>query len=104
MEYTPKVKLKIYPGTTQNTVTYNFIFRKNSPTSFSFRAEADLRFITLVNETNISNILIKVNNVTVFNGMNFTAPIVVNAEDLIFIQINRINNADSDFTLIGNIL
>jgi hypothetical protein len=104
MEYTPKVKLKIYPGTTQNAVTYNFVFRKNSPTSFSFRAEYDLKFITLLNETNISNILIKANNVVVFNGINLTTPIVVNGEDLIFIEITRINNSDSDFTLIGNIL
>ena len=103
-EYTPKVKLKIYPGTTQNTVTYNFIFKKNSPTSFSFRAEYDLKFISLMNQTNITNILIKVNNITVFNGVNFTTPIVVKGGDLIFIEIARNSNNDSDFTLIGNIL
>ena len=104
MEYTPKVKLKIYPGTTQNTVTYNFIFKKNSPTSFTFKAEYDLKFISLVNETNVSNILIKVNNIIVFNGVNFTNPIIVSGNDLIFIEITRTNNNDSDFTLIGNIL
>jgi hypothetical protein len=104
MDYIPSVKLKIKPTGTSNISNYNFIFKKNSPLSFSFNIECDVKFTVLMNITNISNIIIKVNNVTVLNGTNITNQIVVNANDLIFISITRINNDDSDFTLVGNII
>jgi hypothetical protein len=104
LDLTPSVKLKIKPTQVPNILTYNFIFKKNSPNSFSFNIECDTKFTSLINLTNISNIIIKVNNITVLNGTNISTPIVVNANDLIFINITRITNDDSDFTLVGNII
>ena len=101
---TPKVKLKVKPGITPTTSNYNFIFKKNSPLSFSFRAECDVKFISTLNVENINRIIIKVNNVVVFNGINFNNSITIERDDLIFIQIERINDNNSSFTIVGNII
>jgi hypothetical protein len=104
MDLVPSVKLKIKPTQVPNVLNYNFVFKKNSPNSFSYNIECDIKFYELMNLTNISNIIINVNNVTVLNGLTILSPIVVNANDLIFISISRITNDDSDFTLVGNII
>jgi hypothetical protein len=104
LDTVPSVKFKIKPTDVPNVLTYSFVFRRNSPNNFTYNAECDFKFNTLMNVKNISNIIIKVNNVIVLNSVNILNPIVVNKNDLIFINIIKITNDDSEFTLVGNII
>jgi hypothetical protein len=104
LDLVPNVKLKIKPTELPNVLTYNFIFKNGSPNSFSFNVDCDTKFTKITNLSNISNIIIKVNNITVINGKNISTPIVVNANDLIFINITRETSDNSDFTLVGKII
>ena len=101
MDTIPRVKMKTNINEFDGCATYNFVFKKNSPNSFSFNSEYDLKFTFLAGYTNISNIVIKVNNTVVLNGISIDNPIIIQSGDLVHIQISRINNDDSDFTLIG---
>ena len=98
----PKYTIKI--DELDKCATFNFIFKANSSTNFTFKSKYDLEFISLINPNNITNIVIRVNNIEVFNGINLVSPISINSGDNIYIGINRNNNnIDSDFSLIGNI-
>jgi len=102
LDEAPRVKMKANVNPLDGCANFNFVFKKNSTTSFNFNSEYDLKFNTIAEYKNISKIIIKVNNNTVLNGTSIINPIIIQNGDLVNIQIVRINNSDSDFTLIGN--
>jgi hypothetical protein len=102
LDEAPRVKMKANVNPLDGCANFNFVFKKNSATSFNFNSEYDLKFNMVSEFKNISKIIIKVNNNVVLNGTSITNPIIIQNGDLVNIQIVRINNSDSDFTLIGN--
>jgi hypothetical protein len=84
--------------------TYNVIFRSSSDNEFTYTAEYDSRYENIVNIEGATNILIKVNGDTVFNGIDFTNSFTVNAGDTIFINVTRDVLVTAKFTLIGKII
>jgi hypothetical protein len=102
LDEAPRVKMKANVNPLDECTNLNFVFKKNSATSFSFNSEYDLKFNMVSEFKNISKIIIKVNNNVVLNGTSITIPIIIQNGDFVNIQIVRINNSDSDFTLIGN--
>lgn len=92
-----------------NSVILNFVFQAgNNPSlnvnTFNFISNYNANFELIDNIENISNILIKVNDVIVYNG-NGTSPVNFNViiTDNIEITITRVNvNTYSKFTLIDN--
>jgi len=102
LDEAPRVKMKANVNPLDGCANFNFVFKKNSATSFNFNSEYDLKFNMVSEFKNISKIIIKVNNNVVLNGTSITNPIIIQKGDLVNIQIVRINNSDSDFTLIGN--
>jgi hypothetical protein len=104
MDGAPQVKYTIKIDELDKCANFNFIFKTNSSNNFTFKSKYNLDFISLNNPSNISNIIIRVNGVEMFNGINLVTPIPVNSNDSIYIAIVRSNNnLDSDFSLTGNI-
>jgi hypothetical protein len=87
-----------------NETSYSFNFFPNSLLTFSFMVTIDLLFDEISNVTNITNIIISVNNVELHNGLVITSDISVNNGDTLTVEIetNDINN-NSLFDLNGNI-
>ena len=86
------------------TFSYNIAFRVNSEDYFSYESEYDSKYTQIANIEGITNIIIKVNGVEVFNGIDFINSFVVKAGDDIFIKVVRGVNTQNKFTLIGNII
>lgn len=99
-----KPKLMVNNSAIDGSVTYNVIFKPNSETNFTFSSDFDIKFTQILNIESVDNIIIKVNGVEKFNGIDFVDPVVVNTGDEIFIEINKNLLATGKFTLIGNIL
>tara|TARA_B100000927_G_scaffold23429_2_gene17703 strand:+ start:12033 stop:13085 length:1053 start_codon:yes stop_codon:yes gene_type:complete len=99
-----KPKLMVNNSAIDGSVTYNVIFKPNSETDFTFSSDFDIKFTQILNIESVDNIIIKVNGVEKFNGIDFVDPVVVNTGDEIFIEINKNLLATGKFTLIGNIL
>jgi hypothetical protein len=87
-----------------NIVTYSFIFKPKSDQKFSFVAKYGINFVNLVNVDMISRIVISVNNVSIFDGLVLTSPIIINTNDLVEIKVYKNNLATGKFQLIGNTL
>ena len=85
-------------------VSYNVIFKPNSETNFTFNTNFDISFTQILNIEGVDNIIIKVNGVEKFNGIDFVNPVVVSTGDEIYIEINKNLLATGKFTLIGNII
>ena len=58
----------------------------------------------IINISDVNNITIKVNNVEVFNGIDFQSSFVVSAGDEINISVDRDVLNLAKFTIIGNII
>jgi len=85
-----------------NVVTYNFVYKPRSEAEFTFNAQYDVSFTQLVNIENITRIIISVNNNVVFDGTVLTTPIVLHANDVVIVTINKNFLSNGSFTLIGN--
>lgn len=87
-----------------NVVNYTIVFKPRSEQKFTFMAKYNLVFNQLVNIENISNIIILVNNVEVFNGLSLTSSIILSAGDQVDIKITKNNLVIGKFQLLGNTL
>jgi hypothetical protein len=99
-----KPRVTVNVSKVDGNVTYNVIFKPRSESDFSFIAEYNIKFTDIVNIENVTNIVIKVNGVEKFNGINFTTPIIVSSNDNVYIRITRDFNSTGKFTLLGNII
>jgi hypothetical protein len=103
-----KVRFKVLPSIVDDGVTYNFVFQRGSNASqnintFSFVSDFNAEFCEITNLINISNIEIKVNNITIFNGVEIVERFNINKWDNITINITRIDTSgNSTFSLNGN--
>lgn len=95
--------------TITNAVTYNFVFQSGNNQSlnvntFSFTSNFDTQFELINNIVNISNIIIKVNGLTVYNGDGTTSvDFSVSITDNIEVIITRVDASTySKFSLVDN--
>ena len=90
------------PTKTNNTLTYNFIWKPKSEPQFSFTQQYDAKFTQLIDIENITRIVITVNNLVVFDGTVLTSPIILLANDLVNVKIYKTFYDTGMFKLIGN--
>jgi hypothetical protein len=93
-----KPRVRITTDTNESLVNYSFIFKPRSETQVTINAEYDIKFTSVTSIIDISEIIIKVNGVTV------TTPFVVSGGDTIFIDITKDYNNTGSFLLIGNLI
>lgn len=99
-----KPTMKVKADKENSLITYNFIFKPQAESQMSFNAEFDLKFSSIVNVENISNIRITVNGTEVFNGIVLPNPIIINANDNIRIETTRNELLTGKFTILGELL
>ena len=90
------------PTKTNNTLTYNFIWKPKSEPQFSFTQQYDAKFTQLIDIENITRIVITVNHLVVFDGTVLTSPIILLANDLVNVKIYKTFYDTGMFKLIGN--
>jgi hypothetical protein len=95
---------RVKASTDEGTATYSFDFRPKAEVSFSFEIQYDIKFVGLVNVSDISNIIIQVNGNEVVNGLTLSDNFTVNAGDTIFIGVTKNYLDNGKFQLLGNIL
>lgn len=84
------------------SLDYLFIFKEKSPNIFSFIVDCDKLFNKISDLNNLLTILIFINDVEVFNGLDIENDINIKKGDEITISISRINDKkDSNFLLLG---
>lgn len=92
------------PFIKNNTLTYTIVFQPRSNNVFSFNAKYDLQFTQIINVSNISSLVLSVNNVVVLNGLDITTPISISANDLVTVTVTKNFLQIGKFELIGNTL
>ncbi len=85
-----------------NGVTFTFDFKPRANPEFSFVSQYDISFTQLLGVSNITRIVISINNVGVFDGLVLTSPLVFHANDTIKIRVYKGFYNDGVFKLIGN--
>lgn len=87
-----------------NEVFYDFIWKPKSNNQFTFTSQYGVVINQLINIENISRIVIKVNNLVVFDGTTLITPLVFQGNDIINIRVNKNPFTIGRFQLIGNTL
>lgn len=104
-EKTINTKPIVEPLIKGREVTFNFVFKAMSTYETSFTAQYDVSFTNLVNIENITRIVIKINDVGVFDGTVLTSPLTIYANDNVYIRIYKTSVTDVGiFSLFGNTL
>ena len=85
-----------------NVATYRFVFTPKTLAKFSFTAQYGVMFTQLIDIVDTDRITISINGVIVFDGTILSTPIIVDANDVVTIKINKTYLATSMFKLIGN--
>jgi hypothetical protein len=85
-----------------NVITYTFVFNPSTIQTFNFTCEYDLVFNSLINISNISRIIIRVDGVSVFDGTVLVSPININQNQVVTISISKGNLDIGRFQLVGN--
>lgn len=98
--------LKVKADKSNNSITYNMIFKPRSESSFDWVSEYDIRIVGLSNVENITNIRIIVDGVEVFNGLSFNGSqeFVINAGQTVFINVTKNLNQTCKFQLSGYLI
>ena len=99
---TDKLIIKTNIQTTE--AIYTFIFKPSSDFNFTFTSEFDVKFISMVNIVDITNIKILVNNVEKVNGLVLSTPLIISAGDSVYIEVVKNINDTGKFQLIGNLI
>lgn len=98
-----KSKIILKPMIRQNELTYTFIFKPRSAIRFVFQGLYDAELVALIDVQNIFDIQVLVNGEMVFEGLNITDPIVIHANDIIDIRIDKNSSDYGSFKLTGNL-
>ncbi len=85
-----------------NIVTFTFGFKPFSNPEFTFTMQYDVNFTQLIDITNISRIIISINDVVTFDGTILSTPLIMMANDIIKIKVTKGNYNDCSFKLKGN--
>ncbi len=85
-----------------NEVTYTFDFKPLSNDEFTFTQQYDVSFSQLTDIMNITRITISINDVVTFDGLTLTTPLVLLANDIIKVKVDKGYYNDGIFKLRGN--
>lgn len=85
-----------------NVVTYSFVWKPKTETQFTFTAQYNVTFTQLTDISNITRIIINVNNQVIFDGTVLGSSIVLNANDNVKITIYKNFLDIGMFKLIGS--
>jgi hypothetical protein len=85
-----------------NAVVYSFIFKPKTVAEFSFIAKYNVAFTQLTDIVDSSRIIIKINGISIFDGLTLVSPIILNENDVVTIKIYKNNLATGMFKLIGS--
>ena len=85
-----------------NIVVYSFIFKPKTVAEFSFTAKYNISFTQLTDIQDTSRIIIKVNGISVFDGLILDSPILLKENDVVTIKLYKNNLATGTFKLIGS--
>ena len=99
---TPRVTSAVNEN--DGTFSYNIIFKPQANSQFSYVAEYDSKYTTIINSGGMSNIFISVNGIQVLNGLDLNNDFIVTTGDVIFIKVNRVFGTEAKFTITGNII
>jgi len=85
----PSIKVKA--DKPNNKFSWDIIFKPRTEQDFTFINEFDVKVTDLINLENITNVIIKVNGNTKFNGTIITGQdqFVINAGDTVFISVTK---------------
>ena len=83
-------------------ITYTFVFTPRSNYQFTFTAQYDAIFTQLTSIEDISRIIIKVNNVVVFDGNTLVTPITLLANDVVYVRVYKNYLTTGKFILVGS--
>jgi hypothetical protein len=103
-EKTINTKTIVEPLINGREVTFNFVFKPFSSFETNFTAQYDVSFTNLVNLENITRVVIKINNVGVFDGTVLTSPLTIYSNDNVYIRIYKTTTDVGVFSLLGNTL
>jgi hypothetical protein len=84
-----------------NNVTFSFLFKDKSKPQFTFTLKYDVNFTLLQEIKNISKIKIIVNGNAIFDGTILTSPLILSANDVVTIKVNKNYLSIGEFKLIG---
>jgi hypothetical protein len=84
-----------------NAANFAFIFKPRSNSQFSFTLQYDVNFTILQDIKNINRITIIVNNTTIFDGTVLSSPLILSANDVVTIKVNKNYLAVGEFKLLG---
>lgn len=88
-----------------NKLEYSFIFKNGSSNVVNFNTENNIIFNEINNLENILTILIFIDDIEVFNGLNFSNPININENSKVTISISKVDdNLSGSFVINGIIL
>jgi hypothetical protein len=85
-----------------NGVVFTFNFKPQSDTQFTFISQYDVSFTQILDISNVTRIVISINESVVFDGTVLITPILVNANDSIKIRVNKPFSSEGIFKLKGN--
>ena len=85
-----------------NTLTYTIVFKPRANNTFTFNAKYDMRFTQIVNLDSITRIVLTINGVEVFDGLQLSSPIIVSSNDIVNITVYKHFLQTGKFELIGN--
>jgi len=96
--------IAFYPNIEGSGATYTFDFLPRSSSQYNFTSQYNLSFTSLNNIKDIRRIIVSVNNISIFDGTVITTPILINANDLVTIQVYKNRFSTGSFKLIGDVL
>lgn len=93
---------EIIPVKKGNELTYTFVWKPKSTNKFTFTAQYDVLLTKIINIENITRIIIKVNGLVVFDGTTLNSPIILNANDVVNVEVSKNYYSLGQFIMIGN--
>ncbi len=83
--------LRVKADKTNNLISFNLIYKPKSDKDFSFVSEYDMTLTTISGVKDITNIIIKIDGIEKFNGVNIngSTQFVVNAGQTVFISVTK---------------
>jgi hypothetical protein len=98
--------LRVKADKNNNLIYMDVIFKPRANPDFDFIAEYDMKITDISNVENITDIVIKVDGVTVFSGLSITGPqeFIVNAGQTVFISVTKDFNQTCKFQLSGYLI
>lgn len=85
-------------------ITSTLDFKPRSNDIFNFTSQYNINLTQIDIIKNITNIIIEINNIVKYDGINNLLPITISTNDIVTILVNKSYSSNGIFKLIGNII